>query len=122
LTSNLSTIPQKKVNEFFGVWGRLGHSQLLHVDQRGGKFSFSFVTDQSKESMDLLRKITKVTVEKHPSGAVSFISYYSATYIPVSSLYKKYRADFLDSTRNDTVDIQKLEIYLDELIQILKNR
>lgn len=104
------------------MWGRLGHSQLLHVDQRGGKFSFSFVTDQSKESTDLLRKITKVTVEKHPSGAVSFISYYSATHIPVSTLYKKYRADFLDSTRKDTIDIEKLELYLEELIHIIKNR
>jgi hypothetical protein len=115
-------VSQKKVNEIFREWGKLNHSQLLNVDQRGGRFSMEFVIDQSKQATSLLKKITKATIEKHPTGTVAFISYYSAEKIPISTLYRKYRADFLDPANQGQIDSEKIKVYIDELIKIIKEK
>ena len=115
-------IPQKKVNELFNEWSKLANSSLRVVDQRDNKFSFDFIVDQSKFAAELTRKITDLTIKKHPTGTISFTSHDSLG-MQTTTLYKRFHVDFIDSAnKKDTIEPEKLEIYINELIRIVKER
>ena len=112
-------IQQKILNRLFREWGKLEHSALLNIDQRNKRFSFEFTIDKSRNAQRLLKQITELTIKKHPTGTVAFVSYYTGKNLPLSTLYRVFRAEFVDTASKEPVTDDKLSLYIGELEKVL---
>ena len=126
-------IPQSKITELFDLWSRLPFSKLLSVDQLRNRFQIEFVVNtDNPQSNPFLARLQKITIDKHPTGSVSWIGYYSienfgresGVYLGdgFSSQLKKYKIDFIDSSLKDEIDPEKLDLYVKKLEECLKSK
>jgi len=72
----------------------------------------------AQESSKLLNELNKITVEKHPSGTLSFVGFGTAQHF--NSQYKRYRIDFIDASIKETIDQEKLGLYVQSLEEIIR--
>jgi hypothetical protein len=108
-------IPQKKIISLFEIWSTISGSKLQNVLTEPQKLKLQFISNVSNsKSNQLLEKIKKLTIEKHPSGNVSFIGFWNDTQ------YRVYRIDFIDPAINEKIDWEKATLWFDNLIDLVK--
>jgi len=108
-------IHQKKIINLFEIWSKIGGSKLQNVLTEPQKLKLQFISNVSNsKSNQLLEKIKKLTIEKYPSGNVSFIGFWNDTQ------YRVYRVDFIDPATNEEIDWEKANLWFDNLIDLVK--
>jgi hypothetical protein len=108
-------IPQKKIINLFEAWSKISGSKLQSVLTEPKKLKLQFISNVSNsKSNQLLKKIQKLTIEKHPSGNVSFIGFWNDTQ------YRTYRIDFIDPATKEKIDWEKADLWFNSLIDLVK--
>lgn len=108
-------IHQKKIINLFEVWSKISGSKLQNVLTEPQKLKLQFISNVSNsKSNQLLEKIQKLTIRKHPSGNVSFIGFWNDTQ------YRAYRIDFIDPAIKEEIDWKKANLWFDSLIDLVK--
>jgi len=111
-------IPQKEIIKIFREWSKLPFTKLLSINQRRN-FVIEFLIDMSKDGAKLLNLLQKITVQKHPSGSLSFIEHTNFQIDDTKShLLKRYRIIFNDLS--DEIDREKLNIYVESLKNMIE--
>ena len=110
---------QQTLNKIFGLWSRLPFSQLVSIDQTQGKLRIEFILRiDARESAKLLQELTRITVNKHPAGSLSWVGF--GTQERMNSQYKRYRIDFIDKIIDEKIDPEKLGLYAKELEEAIR--
>lgn len=124
-------IQQSKITDLFNLWGRLPFSKLLVINQLHDRFQIEFVINSDNpKSNPFLASLQKITIDKHPTGSVSWTGYYqiedfgkeSGVWLGdgFSSQLKKYKIDFIDSSMADKIEQEKLDLYVQNLEKCLR--
>ena len=114
-------IIQRQLTEIFSLWNKLSYSKLLSIVQNS-EFQIEFAIDEALPAARLfLSEIRNLTVNKHPSGSISFISYWSPDKALMTQ-YKRYRINFIDSLIKETIDENKLMLYVEKIRELVKGK
>ena len=121
------------LKELWIAWKKIPYSKLISIDQR---FSNNVIVEfainiNERKSFTFLEEISKLVIEKSPSGTISWVGYYSQIVQTdrdglknvLSTQFKKYRLEFFDMYNKPeeiTEPEERIKMFFTKLNEFIK--